>query len=540
MLVNMKLKRLFSSLLAASIALSMVGCSGKTNSPTSTTPAPTNNSGSQTGGGLTKQTAMGGAYANLDTSKPVTIHWYALGDVPPDLEVVLNEVNSKYLQPVLNATLKVEFMGWSDYSTKYPLVLAGGEEADLIYTAAWCFFQQEGQKGAFKELTDDFLKTYMPMTWKNQAPASWDQVKLGGKKYAVTRNMLPLPNYKFLAVREDLREKYNLEPIKDLASFEKYLLTVAEKEKGIQALASAGNNGELRDILALQNNKVYSISGANYDYVYKDTNGLAAPPKPEEVEYLYTSSYYKDFIDRMKVWAEKGVWSKNAINNSVSTADAYGQGKSAALPWVDAVFGYGKMVEDAKLGKADYVDITNHIVPRQTIYSGDAMAIPRSSKNPERAAMVLDFIKNDKDLNLLIMGGIQGKHWILEADGTRSNGPDADKFGWDSFAWGVRNEWIPKEKNRDPRELKIVDSLKSREKAVPIDGFTFDETSVKNEIAVINSLRDEYTPSFELGAFGANTDAKFNEFKSKMESAGLAKVMNEFKKQYGDYLAAKK
>ena len=530
---QMKFKKLLSFLLATILILTLVACGGKT-------PPASNNGDSQDNGSLTKETAVDGVYADLDTSDPVTVRWYALGDVPADLDLVLEEINSKYLKPVLNSTLEVEFMSWSDYSTKYSLVLAGGEEADLIYTASWCYFQQEGQKGAFLELTDDFLQTNMPLTWEKQAPASWDQVKLGGKVYAITRNMLPLPNYKFMAIREDLREKYSLPALTNLASFEEYLFTIAEKEQGIQPLASAGNNSELMDILCLQNNAVYSLNGANYNYVFKDTNELTAPPQPEELEYLYTSDYYKDFIDLMKVWADKGVWSKNAINNTISTADAYSQGKSAALPWVDAVFGYGKQLEESELGTADYVDITNHIIPRVTNYAGDAMAIVRNSKNPERAAMVLDYIKNDKDLNLLTMGGIEGKHWILQDDGTRAKGPDAENFGWDSFAWGVRNEWTPPEADRDPRELKIVDSLKSREKPLPIDGFAFDETSVKTEIAVISSLKDEYSPSFELGAFGADTDSKFAEYKAKVENAGLEKVMNELRKQYSEYLTALK
>lgn len=523
---------------ALAFMLLLAGCSNSNTNSNSSTGSGTSAPSSPIGGGFTKETAAGGAYAKLDTSKPATIIWFALGDQPADLDAVLNEANTKYLQPVLNATLQVKFMSWSDYTTKYPLVLAGGEDADLIYTAQWAFFQQEGSKGAFKELSDEFLKTYMPQTYKNQAPASWDEVRLGGKVYAVTRNMLPLPNYKFMAVREDLIQKYKLSPVTDLASFQNYLFTIAEKEKGVQALASTGSNSELRDVLALQNNGVYSISAANYPFVYKDTNGLTAPPEPNEVEYFYTSKYYKDFIDLMKDWADKGVWSKNAINNTVSTADAYSQGKSATLPWTDAVFGYGQQLEAAQLGTAVYVDITNKIVSRSTIYSGDAMAIPNSSKNPERAGMVLDYIKNDKDLNFLITGGIAGKHYVLESDGTYSKGPDADNFGWNAFAWGIQNDWAPQPHNRDPRELAIISDLKAREKSLPINGFLFDQTPVKNEMAVINSLVQEYSPSFELGAFGSKTDEKFTKYQEKLKNAGLEKVMDEFKKQYGDYLSA--
>ena len=86
------------------------------------------------------------AYAGKDLSEEVNLVWYVLGDVPPDLDLVLETANENYFKPVLNCTLEVKFMSWSEYATKYSLILAGGEDCDMIYTASWCYFLQDVRK----------------------------------------------------------------------------------------------------------------------------------------------------------------------------------------------------------------------------------------------------------------------------------------------------------------------------------------------------------------------------------------------------------
>jgi putative aldouronate transport system substrate-binding protein len=70
-----------------------------------------------------------------------------LGDVPRDIDEVLDKANKEYFQPMLNTTLKLVFLAWSDYTTKYPLILAAGEDADIIFTDPWAFYEQEAAKG---------------------------------------------------------------------------------------------------------------------------------------------------------------------------------------------------------------------------------------------------------------------------------------------------------------------------------------------------------------------------------------------------------
>jgi ABC-type glycerol-3-phosphate transport system substrate-binding protein len=520
----MRKNRILALFLVAGMLFSAVGCSGDkkaTDAGNSSTIVDKNS-----------------PYASFDLGKPVNLKLYALGDVPADMQKIQDEANSKYFKPLLNTNVEINFLSWSDYQTKYDLVLAGGDQCDLIYTSSWCYYNQEAAKGAFKELKMDFINKYMPQTAKSQAPESWDQISIGGKIYAVPRNNAGISNYKYVAFREDLRQKYSLPEVNDLNSLEQYLFTVAEKEKGIQAIAAAGGNGEFRHVIAEQMNKLQPVTEA-YDFFYKMDNKSTAPSS-SEVFYLFTSDYMKQFADRMVTWASKGVWSKNAINGTMSVNDSFAQGKGAAIAWNGSVFVHGLSLEKAGIGKAGAADLTPDLKFKRSSYSGDSMAITANSENPERAAMALDLIKNNVDLNRLLVGGIKDVHYTLNASGNNAKGPNADKYGWDSWAWGIRRQDAPKPADTDPRQVKIDQNIESRILKTETDGFTFDEAPVKAELAVVNSIRDEYLASFDLGAFGDKTSAKFEEFKGKIEKAGLKKVQDEFTKQLASYLAKSK
>ena len=86
----------------------------------------------------------------------------------------------------------------------------------------------------------------------------------------------------------------------------------------------------------------------------------------------------------------------------------------------------------------------------------------------------------------------------------------------------------------DERRLAITESIDSRELFAEVAGFTFDSSSVATELSVVNSIVDD---SFSLGIYGDNTEAKFNEFKSKLEAAGLDKVTEAMKTQYEAFAA---
>ena len=77
-------------------------------------------------------------YAGIDISKPVEITMYVLGgSEPTDKDKVVAAINEK-LKEKVNAQLNLQVIPLSEYATRYPLILSGGETQRLLL--AHCFY----------------------------------------------------------------------------------------------------------------------------------------------------------------------------------------------------------------------------------------------------------------------------------------------------------------------------------------------------------------------------------------------------------------
>lgn len=473
-------------------------------------------------------------YSHIDLSKPYTVTMYVVGDRPEDTDLVMEEIN-KILESEFNTTLDLKHIAWADISTKYSLILAGGEDVDLMFTAPWNYYYTEAAKGAFMEITEEFIEKYMPQTHVTQAPESWQSASINGKVYAVPKNSIS-PEHKFVAIRDDLREKYGLEPLTDWDTLEEYLVTIAEKEtpeSGIWGIAASGNNSELRIVWNQRFNLMHDKMGTGpFGYLYND----GKVPSIDDFFVYWDSEYFRDFAKRMKYLREKGVWSQDALTNTVSDDDAFANGQGACIAWNGTVYQYGRLAEENLGVTVGYYDITPDSIVMVENYNNNMFAIAAASKNPERAAMVLDLLKNDTRLYRLFVGGIEDKHYINIDDKYYQKGPDADKFPWDSFGWAIRRDDLKQDPSDiDPREIALNETFEDRMTVPPTNGFTFDEEPVKNEMAAINSVIDEYLGMLELGMVD-DVDATIDEMMSRIEASGLDIVWEEFKKQYNTWL----
>lgn len=530
----MKAKKTLLSLVLILLLLSMTlitGCSSK-DGGNSNVSSNTNDKVAVDDSSGEENDVVPDLYSQIDLSKPYTVTTYVLGDRPEDTDLVVEEIN-KILESEFNTTLDLKFIAWADVSTKYSLILAGGEDVDLMFTAPWNYYYTEAAKGAFMEITDEFLARAMPQTKGTQAPESWQSVAINGKIFAVPKNHIG-SEHKYVAIRDDLREKYGLDPLTDWDSLENYLVTIAEKEtpeSGIWGLAASGNNAELCRIWEQRFDIMRDKIGIG-PFAYLYNNG--AIPKDEDFFLYWDSQYYRDFAKRMKYLCEKGVWSQDALTNTVSDDDAFANGQGACIAWNGTVFRYGKLAEENLGATVGYYDITSDKKVNVENYNNNMFAIAAASKNPDRAGMVLDLLKNDTRLYRLFVGGIEGKHYINVDDKYREKGPDADKYPWDQFAWAIRRFDL-EPNDLDPREVALNESFEKRMALPPTNGFTFDELPVKNEMAAINSITQEYVPMLELGMVD-DVDATIDEMVSRIQESGLDAVRTEFFNQYHQWL----
>ena len=530
-------KKVISVMLAASMVLSLSAC-GKGNEQ-QTDAGNTSEAGAEAADtGISQDSPY--KDKGFDLSKHEEVVLYAVGERPQDMDVVLDKLNSEYLEPWLNSTLNVQFISWGDLGTKYSLLLSGGDKVDLIYTSSWCNYNSEVGNGAFKELTPEFLQTYLPYSYEQQAPESWDQIAVSGKVYAIPKNFATFTSYNVLVARTDLLEKNGIDKIDSWDSMKEALIVLAENEtaNGIYANGQRGSN-EFSDHLWWQNVGADTLA-SGYDFMYYINENGDLPDWDKDVFYKYLSEDCLKMYLEMAEMAEKNVWSPTRINDTSDPQMNFESGKTASIVWNSAAVSSGKNMEDAGVGTFGVYDVTPNAKARRDSYANDAMAIPASSEIPERAALVLDCMKGFPEVNNLVVGGIEGVHYELTEDGKRMAGDSAEAYPWGSWAWGLPGKDTPGEYSDDPRSNYFGELCEAKEYTPAAAGFSFDSRAVETEMAVINSIVEEYASSFNLGMFGAETEAKYYEFVDKLESAGLDKVMEECKSQYMAYCESKK
>jgi len=485
-------------------------------------------------------------YGGVDISDPAEIVYYHLGDTPVDLEKVLDYVNNTYLVPKVNAKLTVNFLPWSDWQTKYSLTLAGGDQVDIMYTSDWANYSSESAKGAFMEITPEFVAKCMPLTAEKQVAASWDEVKISGKMYAVPQSKIN-HNDSMVVVRDDLRTKYNLPEITNTDTYEQYLFAIAEKEDGIIAYNASKDNVDHANLYYYQDMNKVDI-GYDFVYNYKDDKTV---PSVDEVMYSFFDPDYTTFLKRMVTWADKGVFPKNALNNDIQVRDSFQNGKSAALAWNFTVYSAGKQM---RANNAEWVpgyyDITPNGLHKPMKYSNDCIAIAAVSEQPERAAAVLDLMKFDPDVSFTLRTGLENMHWKASGSSEFTQiTENLANYNTDAWTWAIRptddyfeglvpgfRKLLGDGSDEQVKQDEMTKKWTSVYKNPPLRAFRFDESPVKNELAAVNALRDQYIPALRLGMAG-DVDAKLAEFKKAAEGAGLDKITTEFKTQLSKYIA---
>ena len=535
-----RMKKFMALLLAGALSLSVLaGCSSEKPAGSGASSADSN-SQSQQSSQETKTGEAAMTYNGQDVSEPVELVMYFIGDKTEDEQLVLDEIN-KILKEKINATLTLKNMSLSDYTTKYALTIAGGENIDLIYTSAWAFYQTEANKGAFAEVTDQVISDYMPLHKENQAEASWGQAKIGGKVYFVPCNMANV-NANAILIRGDLREKYGLDKLESIEDLKEYYAAVAnDKESGVSFAYDASQNNDTSKVIMLaSNNDWIQLAGALNNYLaYKYADNVTA----DDIFWMYGTEEYLEFAKMMKEWADEGFWSKSAIANATEVKEAFINGTSASFTQNLGTVGAtaSQVMESHPEWKPEVCDLTPGAKRFIAGYTGDGIAVLANSQHQDRAFMALDLLKFDQDLYYLVRHGIEGKHYEITADGMWKPGPDQSRNPYgNGFSWGFKNSLYDMTREDTFPDQVVIGKVWTDEAIdSPTAAFSFDDTNVKNELANLQSVYTQYVPLLDLGLV-EDVEKTLDEFNKQAEAAGLQKIIEEAKSQMAAYLESVK
>ncbi|MCA0755654.1 DUF3502 domain-containing protein [Paenibacillus sp. N4] len=510
---------LFVFVFVLAAVLSACGSNHNAGGNTGASNTPSEGSAEQTSGG---------------TGEALVIKMLLVGGKPIEYDTVFGELNKK-LKEKVNATVEAEFLDWSDWTQKYPLKFAASEDFDIAYTANWAFYNDQALKGGFLELTDEMLKKNMPLTWEAMPAVAWEQSKVNGKQYMVPNNN-PEVIDKAVLIREDLRKKYNLDPVNSPETFANYVKTVAANEKGINAYNAKAADGwkwhELDQILLEQQNE-WNLVDYSMPLAYKldDASGKVfnVYDTPEFAELL---NYYKDLADN-------NAWSKNVVSNKNDVWQDMKAGKTASYSHNlgTLAMNLAELRREQPEVELAIADLTPDKKKIAAISTQNGFAVHATSKKAERSLMVLDLLQNDKEIHDLFMYGIAGTHY--EAVGEDKFNATAGTPNYTGFSnWGANSPLNRKDASYPAEADAIATEWEQKVYNFELETFVFNDANVKNEVANVGNVMLRYAIPLEYGLI-KDIDKGRADLIKQLKAAGIDKLQTELQSQIDAFLASK-
>lgn len=459
----------------------------------------------------------------LDTSKEVELVLYVVSDRPAKQDEIDENFNN-LIKERLNCTLKINWIGWAEYANKYPLLFSSGEKFDMAYCASWLNFSSLAQKGAFKNL-DELWPAYAPNNFARQSETAKQQATVDGHYYCIP-TLLPTYSAYGPTYRTDILADTDWDgKMETIADYEVYLQYVKDNTS-LEPFEVYQSGSEMDDTYMFSKG-LYSIKGATNDFLWIDP----AEEKPEIFTY-YEYGEISEFLEMMNRWNKAGYFSKSALSDTDSTKTRYGKSASRVHN-IDSYQGYYIENPDWGFKFANFVKDVSYLS-----FTQDAFVISNTSENPERALALYDLITSDEEVYRAFYYGIEGKSYEIVDDQIKTLNLDEYAF---SSLWAARTKEFnlptygsPDDLNtfKDGFDAYIKDGVGSQK----YRSFVIDTSAIETEYAACQNVHQQYWWPLELGY--TDPVSGLEEYKEKMEAAGVEKVRAELQSQLESYIAS--
>lgn len=458
---------------------------------------------------------------------PVVVKYINRGTKPDtgDYDAAWKAINEKLLEE-LNCTLDVECLGSGDAS-QMALKYAGNEKFDMAFTASWWGYADNAQNNAFREITTDDMKTYMPYIYENLPDIAWQQAKVNGKVYMIP-NMLWEYSDPVILYRGDLLEKYGMSELKTIEDLETYIAKVAENESGIIPVF-----GGFRLEVWLMRPNSWRACGTLY-YDYEDAENPSA-------FHVVMTDEYMEFAKKRQELYKKGAWPADVMNDTTNPNDKFKNGLSAvtahnllaanselALPLQETHPEWDVKIFDPYLGKKVVLNS----------FTGNGWALTRGTEHAAEAMQIVNYFNESEEMQKLLRYGFEGINYEMQ-DGklvTLSDVPEDKKhnIGCNSNMGNslIINSLVKQDTYEGYAEIK--EAFEKNTVEHPLQAFTFDNSEVQNEVAQMTAVSKEYA-ALEYGLF-EDVEKTVEAYRAALKAAGYEKVQAEYDRQIKEFM----
>ena len=481
--------------------------------------------------------------AKDNSNENVKLKWVMLGPgKQKDADMVWNKFNEQLKEYVPNTEVEFEIIEGSAFGEKWQLMSAASEQIDIAWTGyAISSFIGEVEKGAYLPL-DNLIDENAPDLKKELPDWIFELGKVNNEIYAI-------PNYQMMAtspygihIRKEHEKYMDIEAIQ--AKYNEWATNPEAGKEVYQLFADyfqkMKDNGKIGNGVGLG-----SFKGLTKKQTYDGTTvpGFVIDTDTMTVEYEDMSDYKKLWYDTVADWYKKGYVRNDILSENMDGVD---EAEKGYILWAHGYFNdtsektesLSKGFECRVFGLGEKYYIKNTVPATMT-------TIGRTSVNPARAIKVIDLMntKKGKDLYNLLSFGIEDVHYKKVSDNRIepidyvSQGDSNSKYGL--FKWAVGNTANSFELSSDEEGMaEYIRSIDENAEILPCVGFKPDTSGLTVELAQISSVKKE----FETLNFGAHSNYEeiYEEYMSKLKSAGVEKVIDELQKQLDEWLKTHK
>ncbi|WP_336772865.1 ABC transporter substrate-binding protein [Paenibacillus sp. MMO-58] len=437
-----------------------------------------------------------------------------------DMGLVEEAVN-KITKEKINATVKfvpISFGAWAQQTT---LMLSGNEKVDVIFSGIGTYNQQ-ASKGQLLPM-EDLIARYgqdAKAALDDQSPQILEAARIDGHIYGIPDIKDLAENYGF-TIRKDLVDKYGI----DLSAVK----TIDDLDPVFQKLKD--NEPTMFPTYKYALSIIDTISNGYMDNLGDGFGVLPNFDNNLKVVDWYETPEYAKLLDTVRRWYLAGFIPKDIATSTETGTQVMKAGKAASyLSHMKPGFAEqesrnsGQTLESIELlpAAATTGKITRFL-----------LSIANSSGNPERAMMFINLLYTDKELSNLLAWGIEGKHYVKQADGTINYpaGVDATNTGYGLFTgYLFGNQFLQYVwSGNDPQLWTTMSDFNKAARKSKALGFSFNAEPVKTELAAVTNVTNQFKVSLETGTI----DPKKNlpEFINQLKAAGIDKIVAEKQKQ---------